>query len=171
MKTTLLLLPSVFFVILINTSVHAREMSEVSIIRTPHDGLQPLAQVDANGVLHLVYFKGEAAHGDLFYVQRAKDGAAFSDPVRINHIDGAAMAIGTIRGAHFALGRDRHLHIAWMGSKNTMTDDDHHRAPMLYTRSLDGGKTFKKERNLIEDAYGLDGGGSLAADMDTPFEQ
>lgn len=146
------------------TIASAKDALNISIIKTPNEGLQPLAQVDAKGDLHLVYFKGDAAHGDLFYVQRAKGTREFTNPVRVNHIDGAVMAIGTIRGAHFALGRDGNLHIAWMGSKNTMKDDDHHHAPMLYTRSLDGGETFERERNLIEDAYGLDGGGSLAAD-------
>jgi hypothetical protein len=35
---------------------------------------------------------------------------------------------------------------------------------MLYTRLNDAGTAFEPERNLIHAAYGLDGGGSLAAD-------
>jgi hypothetical protein len=35
---------------------------------------------------------------------------------------------------------------------------------MLYTRLDDGGREFEPQRNLIESAVGLDGGGSVAAD-------
>ena len=35
---------------------------------------------------------------------------------------------------------------------------------MLFTRLNDSGTAFEPERNLIQKAYGLDGGGTLAAD-------
>jgi hypothetical protein len=35
---------------------------------------------------------------------------------------------------------------------------------MLYTRLNDAGTAFERERNVIQSAYGLDGGGSVAAD-------
>ncbi len=154
------------FACLLNPIASAKDALSINIVRSPNESLQPLAQVDEQGVVHLIYFKGDASHGDLFYVQRSMDGTALSEPVRVNQIDGAAMAIGTIRGAHVALGRDGRLHVAWMGSKTTLKDDDRHHTPMLYTRSLDRGKTFEKERNVIDEAYGLDGGGSLAADQE-----
>src|SRR5215217_3074531 len=37
-------------------------------------------------------------------------------------------------------------------------------APMLYTRLNDAGTAFEPERNLMHRSFGLDGGGSIAAD-------
>ena len=36
------------------------------MIRTPDGGIQPQAVMDEQGVIHLVYFKGDPARGDLF---------------------------------------------------------------------------------------------------------
>jgi hypothetical protein len=111
-----------------------------------------------------VFFKGEAAHGDLFYSFRPPGESEFSKPLRINSTEGAAVAIGTIRGAQMALGNEGSIHVAWMGSSKMRPEDDHHKTPMLYSRSTDGGRTFEPQRNLITKAYGLDGGGAIAAD-------
>jgi hypothetical protein len=43
---------------------------KVRVVKTPDDGIQPQAVVDAKGVLHLIYFKGEPAAGAFFYVRR-----------------------------------------------------------------------------------------------------
>src|SRR5687768_3258826 len=48
--------------------------AEVTVIRTPNGGIQPQAAADQAGRIHLVYFKGPARAGDLFYVH--KDGKA-----------------------------------------------------------------------------------------------
>ena len=137
---------------------------EVAVMRCPDGGIQPAAIADSKGAVHMVFFKGEPAHGDLFYSTRPPGLADFSEPVRINSIDGAAIAIGTIRGAQLALGSEGSIHVAWMGSGKVRPKDDHHKSPMLYSRSTDGGKTFEPQRNLITEAYGLDGGGAIAAD-------
>ncbi len=34
--------------------------------RIPSGGIQPQAALDASGTLHLVYYNGDAHHGDLF---------------------------------------------------------------------------------------------------------
>lgn len=36
--------------------------------------------------------------------------------------------------------------------------------PMLYSQLDEAGKTFEPERNLMLHSFGLDGGGSIAAD-------
>lgn len=136
----------------------------IELIESPDKGLQPVAQIDGDRTLHIVYFKGEPANGDLFYASKPADKRSFSKPVRVNEQRGSAIAMGTIRGAQMALGGEGVIHVAWMGSGETRPKDDHHKAPLLYARSTDGGRTFEKERNVIREAYGLDGGGSIAAD-------
>ena len=42
--------------------------ADVTLIRTPGGGIQPQLAVDENGVLHLIYFKGDPSAGDVYYV-------------------------------------------------------------------------------------------------------
>jgi len=137
--------------------------AKVTVMRVPGGGIQPQAAVDGKGVLHLVYFKGRPAAGDLFYV-RSEDGTRFSDPIRINSRPGSAIAIGNIRGAHLAVGKNGRVHVAWNGSSKAAPTGPHNSTPMLYTRLNDAGTAFERERNVIQSAVGLDGGGSVAAD-------
>ena len=90
--------------------------AQVEVLETPHDGIQPQAVVDAKGTLHLIYFKGEALTGDLFYVRREAGQKGFSSPTRVNSQPGSAVATGTVRGGQLALGKDGRVHVAWNGS-------------------------------------------------------
>lgn len=126
------------------------------LIRLPAAGLQPQAALDSSGALHLLYFKGEPAGGDLYYIRRAPSADTFSAPVQVNSQPGSAIAVGTIRGGHLALGQ--RVHVAWMGAGSE------NEGQMCYARSDAPGKGFEPQRNLIHTAYGLDGGGSVAAD-------
>ena len=131
----------------------------VTLQRVPGGGIQPQVAAGEKGAVHLIYFRGDPAHGDVFYVRSADDGATFSDPIQVNHEPGSAIAVGTVRGAQIAIGRNGRVHVAWNGSRLSGG-----RAPMLYTRLNDAGTAFEPERNLIQTAYGIDGGGSVAAD-------
>jgi hypothetical protein len=51
-----------------------------------------------------------------------------------------------------------------MGSDKATPRGPDGAAPMLYTRANKEGTAFEEERNIINAAYGLDGGGSVAAD-------
>jgi hypothetical protein len=135
----------------------------VELKRVPDDGIQPQTAVDQDGTVHLVYFKGDPAEGDLFYA-RSKDGASFSNPIRVNSVSGTAVALGNIRGARIAVGRRGCVYIVWNGSRKT-GDPVAGRNPMLYTRLNEASTAFEPERNLIHNAYGLDGGGGVAADQ------
>lgn len=138
----------------------------ISFMRIPDGGIQPQAVVDSDGTTHLIYFKGEPAAGDIFYVRRRTGEQRFSEPVQVNNHPGSAIAMGTIRGAQLAVGKGGRVHVAWNGSAKAQprapkaTQD----TPMLYTRLDDGGEAFEPQRNLIGEAFGLDGGGSIAAD-------
>src|SRR5262245_26434728 len=57
----------------------AEQPSKVTLLRVPNGGIQPQAVADAKGALHLIYFKGEAGAGDLFYVHRKAGTERFSD--------------------------------------------------------------------------------------------
>ena len=73
--------------------------------------------VDAKGVVHLIYFKGDAKAGDIFYVRQEPASDTFSPPLRVNSEPASAIAVGTIRGAQLALGRNGRVHVAWNGTK------------------------------------------------------
>ena len=133
----------------------------VVLLKVPDGGLQPGAEVDDAGVLHLIYFRGDPSGGDVFYVTRPPS-SGFSTPVRVNSQPGSVIAVGTVRGAHLSLGGDGRPHVAWMGSNTTEPRGPDGQSPMLYARLGDDGR-FEPQRNLVTRAYGLDGGGTVAA--------
>lgn len=137
--------------------------ASVKLVRVPDDGIQPQVEVDHKGFLHLIYFKGEPMGGDLFYVKRASNDSTFSKPIQVNSIPASIIAGGTVRGAHLALGRNGRVHVAWMSSP-VANGGKHEKLPMFYTRLNDAQTGFEPQRNVIQRAYGLDGGGSVAAD-------
>jgi hypothetical protein len=136
--------------------------SPVTVLPTPNGGIQPQALMDGKGTLHLIYFKGRPAEGDLFYVRRAAGQERFSPPIRVNSQAGSAIAIGSIRGGQMALGKDGRVHVAWNGSGKTEVSG--RGVAMLYARLNDAGTAFEEQRNLIHDTLWLDGGGTVAAD-------
>jgi hypothetical protein len=136
----------------------------VNLLRVPNGGIQPQVAVDRIGTIHLIYFHGDPAHGDVSYVRMSKTEKTFSDPIGVNSIPGSAIAIGNIRGPQLAVGKNGRVHVAWNGSDKAAPKGPHNETPMIYTRLNDAGTAFEPERNIIRDAYGLDGGGSVAAD-------
>jgi len=120
---------------------------EVTLMRTPGGGIQPQVAVDRKGVLHLIYFSGDPSAGDIYYVRKAAGAPGFSNPLRVNSVPASAIAVGSVRGPQFALGKGGRVHVAWMGahpmgSKKTV--------PMLYTRLNDPGTAFEPERNVLQ---------------------
>ena len=149
-----------------NLQVLAAESPRVKLVRTPDDGIQPQAALDAKGVVHLIYYKGNSGGGDVFCVRQEPGQDTFSKPVRVNSQPGSAIAVGTIRGAQLAVGKNGRVHVVWNGGNGATRAilDGKKITPFLYTRSNDSGTGFEPERNLITYAAGLDGGGSVAAD-------
>jgi hypothetical protein len=138
----------------------------VSLRRVPAGGIQPQAVLDDRGTLHLVYYAGDAHHGDLFYTRSKDGGRTYSTALPVNQ-GGSAISVGTIRGAQLAIGKAGRVHIAWNGSNNEGSlnpDSGKQGAPMLYTRLNDAGDGFEPQRNVMLHSFGLDGGGSIAAD-------
>ena len=117
----------------------------VTTLRVPNEGFQPQIVVGKKGAVHMLYYKGEAAFGNIFYVRSTNGGRTFSDPMRVNSQPKSAIAVGTIRGAHLALGKNDRVHVAWNGSgkakpkglPNPQLPENspyRHSAPMLYAR-------------------------------------
>ena len=143
----------------------------ISLVRVPNGGIQPQAILDPAGTLHLLYYTGDPAHGDLFYMKSSDAGRTWSSPLRVNSQPGTAMAIGTIRGGQMAMARNGRVHVAWNGSSQAEPkgplnpESGQPGAPMLYSRLNDSRSAFEPERNLMTRTFGLDGGGTLAADV------
>lgn len=95
----------------------------VNTIRVPDGGIQPQITTGPDGLVHLIYYKGDAGHGDLFYVRSRDEGATFSSPIRVNSQEGSSIAAGTIRGGQIAVGRKGRVHVAWNGSNSLSPQD------------------------------------------------
>lgn len=134
----------------------------VSLERVPENGIQPQVAVDDAGRIHLLFFKGAPAAGDLFYSRKERPSPGFQTSIRVNSRASNVMAVGTIRGGQLAVGKGGRVHVAWNGP--VPKGGDWMQAPMLYTRLNDAGTAFEPERDVIGKARGLDGGGSVAAD-------
>jgi hypothetical protein len=143
------------------TPIHAHQMG-VTVCRVPDAGIQPQAAVDEHGAVHLVYFRGEPAHGDAFYIYSRYGWSGFSKPIQVNSVHGSVMATGTVRGAQVAVGRNRRVHVAWNGAQSTAPGA----TPMFYTRLNAAGTAFEPQRNVMHAAYDIDGGGAVTADHD-----
>ena len=137
---------------------------DVKLIRVPEGGVQPQAVLDSKGTLHLVYLKGDPKECDVMYCRRAARQTSFSSPMRVNSLPGSAIAIGTVRGAQLALGRNGLVHVVWNGSDKASASPGAGE-PMLYSRLNAAGDGFEPQRNLMTMTTHLDGGGSVAADQ------
>jgi hypothetical protein len=142
----------------------------ISVSRVPNRGIQPQIAVEPKGTIHMIYFSGDPKNGDLFYVRSAAVGEAFSRPLRVNSQEGSVTAMGTIRGGQIAVGENGRVHVAWNGSSTALPrgpvnpETGQPGSPMLYTRLNDNGTAFEPQRNLMLRTFGLDGGGTVAAD-------
>ena len=136
---------------------------DVTLVRTPDGGIQPQAVMDQAGTLHLLYFKGDPAHGDLFYARLPEGAATFLPPLRVNSAPGSVIATGSVRGGQISLGRAGFVHVAWNGS-GPIERNGVKETPMWYARLRPGGRTFDPQRAIGTHTRHLDGGGSVAAD-------
>src|SRR2546423_14585295 len=153
MKRSLLLSLTATFVVaaacLEAGAVHP-DTPQVRLLKTPNDGIQPQAMIDDQGVLHLIYFLGDPAAGNIFYMRREPGKAQFSLPIQVNSQPGSAIDIGTIRGGHLAIGKGGRVHVSWMGSKDAMPRGPNNEAPMLYARLNDAEAGFEPQPNVMQ---------------------
>src|SRR5262245_50140001 len=106
-------------------SATGSEPGNVTVLRTPDNGIQPQAATDAQGTVHLIYLKGEPRAGDIFYVRRQPGQKEFSKPIQVNTQPHTAMAMGTIRGAQLAVGKNGRVHVVWDAMGEGASNDSH----------------------------------------------
>ncbi|MEX2671421.1 MAG: sialidase family protein [Phycisphaeraceae bacterium] len=139
------------------------ESPEVATSRLPDGAYQPQVVLDEADRLHMIYAKGDPAAADVYYVRSEAEGK-FGAPIRVNSQPGSVLPVGTVRGAHLAVGGDGRAHVVWMGSEHAEPKGPEGATPMLYTRLNDAGEAFEPQRNVLQHAVPLDGGGTVAAD-------
>lgn len=149
-------------------SLHSKNVTapatpKVTLIRTPHDGIQPQTVLDCHGVLHMIYFKGDASAGDIEYVRRQPSGQDFSEPIRVNSEPQSAVAVGSVRGPQLAVGRNGRVYVIWFGPQS-QAGESKDAMPVFFSRLNDSHTAFEPQRNLMQYAKGGDGGISVAAD-------
>jgi hypothetical protein len=142
------------------------QAAAIRLERVPERGVQPQVVVSPEGTVHLIYLTGDPKSADVHYVHRAADAKEWSTPLKVNSQPGSAIAIGTIRGAQLALGRDGVVHVCWNGNAQAEPKPKAGGSPLLYSRLGSGKMAFEPQRDLMGITHNLDGGASLAADKD-----
>jgi hypothetical protein len=135
----------------------------VSISRLPAGDVQPAAVMMPGGTLRVVCLAGDPKAADVVLLERGPGQADFDPPERVNSTPGAAVAMGTIRGARAAAGTGGRLHVIWNGSKSA-GDQLNTEGPLVYTRSDRTTGAFEPERDLMGQTTALDGGAAIVAD-------
>jgi hypothetical protein len=134
----------------------------VELVGLPAGGIQPQAVTDAQQVLHVLYFTGAPAGGDLYYMRRQPGEAAFSTPVRVNSVPATALATGSVRGGQLTVGAAGEVHVAWYGAKEVAVAGAKRR-PVWYARLSTESKRFEPQVNVAAGSTGIDGT-TVAAD-------
>jgi hypothetical protein len=132
--------------------------TEILLERVPEGGVQPQVVTTSDGTLHLVYLTGAPGGGDIHYATKKSSATNWSVPRTLNSTPATAVALGTIRGAQIAMGKNDSLHVVWNGPGGKDQPSS-----LLYSRSQNRGATFEKQRDLRADTRALDGGASVAA--------
>ncbi|MBL9176028.1 MAG: exo-alpha-sialidase [Verrucomicrobiales bacterium] len=148
---------------LLGINLITRANPAVDVVRLPSTVMQPVAALDPeSGAVHMVWLRGDPAHGNI-YLQTWPGGRPGVDaPIRVNDQDGAAIALGTVRGVQACVGRHGRVHAVWNGSRATAPGAQG--SPLLYSRRNDAGTGFEPARNLLGETFLLDGGASVTAD-------
>lgn len=133
----------------------------VRLERVPESGVQPQTATSADGAVHLVYLKGDPKSCDVRYVRRTNATGEWSVPVTVNDESGSAIAIGTIRGAQIAIGKNNSVHVAWNGPARKTAGGM--ASSLFYSRLEINKKAFEPQRDLLSGTKNLDGGASIAA--------
>ena len=143
---------------LLLTSV-APVWADVTIQKTPDEGLQPRLVQTADGDIHLLYFKKRinrpaAREGNLYYRPYLPDQGRFGLPVKVSSQAFNLQTVAISRAA-MAIGEDGRLHVMWYLARE---------AEYFYTRSNPERSQFEPQRAMVtEFKEGIDAGGDIAA--------
>jgi hypothetical protein len=145
-------------------SYRAAETSppRVELMGLPEGGIQPQAVMDDHQVLHVLYFKGAPASGDLYYMRRLPGAGEFSTPLRVNSVPASALATGSVRGGQLSVGANGRPHVAWYGAQEVEVAGSKRR-PVWYARLGSDSLKFEPQVNVAVKSNGIDGA-TVAAD-------
>ncbi len=133
--------------------------ADVLIQATPDNGVQPRLTVDADGGVHLLYFKKRlntpaAREGNLYYRQYDGEAGRFGLPVKVSS-SAFAMQTFSIARASMAITDDGRIHVMWYYPRS---------AEFIYSRSNPERTAFEQQRSIVENyREGIDAGGDVAA--------
>lgn len=130
----------------------------IQVQRVPDEGIHPRLLQDAEGGLHLLYFRKRFANprardGDLFYRQFDAASGTWGNPVKVssesfNYAD-------PIYRAGFALDGEGRVHVVWFHTRP---------GAYFYSRSNPERTAFEPQRSLVTDNLtGVDAGADIAA--------
>ena len=146
---------SFFFGLLLSVNAAAA----VTVARVPDSGLQPRLVNDADGGLHLLYFKKRlsapsAREGRLYYRQYDSVAQRFSAPVQVSSTAFDLQTFAIAR-ASMALDGNGRAHVLWyLPKKNSY----------FYARSNEQRTAFETQRSIVSSYNeGLDAAGDIAA--------
>ena len=128
----------------------------VELMGLPDGGIQPQAVMDERRGLHVLYFKGAPAGGDLYYMRRPSGAREFSTPVRVNSLPGSSLATGSVRGGQLSVGANGLPHVAWYGAQEIDIGGSKRR-PVWYTRLANDSLRFEPQVNVAAISTGIDG--------------
>lgn len=133
--------------------------AEVTIMATPDEGLQPRLVTDAEGGIHLLYFKKRlnrpgAREGSLFYREYDDEAGRFGRPVRVSSQAFNVQSYAIAR-ASLAIDGSGRAHVMWYLPRSSV---------YYYTRSNPERSAFEEQRSMVSEfAIGLDASGDVAA--------
>lgn len=135
----------------------------VTILKTPNGGIQPQAVLRGREI-HLIYYKGDPAAGDLEYVRSGDEGQTWTSAVAVNSIPRSAVALGNIRGGQIAIGPNGGIGVVWNGSGEAAKAFGKKDSPLLFAEMPAGKKAFSKALDMMGGTHELDGGATVAID-------
>lgn len=142
--------------------LQAAAQVQVLLEKVPEGGVQPQVACDREGRVHLVYLLGEAAEGcEVRYTRRLGDGLGWEPSRTVNREPRSAVAMGTIRGARLALGREGSVQVVWNGRA---TPGQGRASPLWHARLEPGDARFSPQTDLLAGTEALDGGADVTAD-------
>jgi hypothetical protein len=129
---------------LINASIANSTYSTITNATTP-----AVATDDKTGSTYVVYFRGEN-DGANVYIQRTNDsGRTFSEPVRINNIEGSVQLDSQWSPPALGIGPNSELYVVWYNADHSNPDKfPYGQVTLRFAKSTDGGQTFERAINL-----------------------
>ncbi len=133
--------------------------AEIIVQKTPDEGFQPRLSVDANGDVHLLYFKKRlsapsAREGSLYYRQYLTAEKRFGLAIKVSS-EAYNLQTFSISRASMAVGGDGRIHVVWYLPRANQ---------YYYGRSNPERSQFDSQRPLLAQlAEGLDAGADIAA--------